>query len=248
MIFYNLLLLFLLITCLLKLIKSSCDNACSGHGICLDNGVCECFQGWGVGLSYDSGDCSQRICPYEFAWVDSPDRIGDHHKYVECSAKGICNRDTGECECFPGYEGKACSRTTCPNKCSGHGQCIYLAEQPFKSVIGDYYNYNYGVRYAIAFGKISSKTTIATITATTSFVSRLAINNKIAIGNDIYFIRDVNTVSFTVSYNIGGDKMSSNTTASFRVSFKESVSYSLLSLPPTNLKICLLYTSDAADE
>ena len=128
---------------LLAIATSSCDNSCSGHGVCLDNGVCQCYEGWGVGLSYDSGDCSQRICPFEYAWVDTPDRIGDHHKYVECSAKGICNRDTGECECFPGYEGKACARTTCPNECSGHGQCVYIDDEPFKSVVGDYNNFNF---------------------------------------------------------------------------------------------------------
>jgi hypothetical protein len=102
---------------------NSCDNACSGHGICGTNSVCQCYEGWGMGLSLDSGDCSQRICPFEYAWADTPDRVGNHHKYIECSAKGICNRDRGECECFPGYEGKACARTTCHNDCSGHGIC-----------------------------------------------------------------------------------------------------------------------------
>ena len=217
-------------------VSGSCDNDCSGHGICNEYGVCDCYSGWGIGLSIDGGDCSQRICPFEIAWVDSPDRIGNHHKYVECSAKGICNRDTSECECFPGYSGKACSRTTCPNRCSGHGQCIYLDKEPFKTVIGDYYNYNYGVRYAITEGTVAIKSYNSTITATPSFVSTLITNNKIAIGNDIYFIRDVFPTSFTVSVTIGGPKMSSDTSASFRISFKQSSSYSLLSLPPTNLR------------
>jgi hypothetical protein len=62
---------------------NSCDNSCSGHGVCGSNSVCQCYEGWGMGLSLDSGDCSQRICPFEYAWVDSPDRIGNHHKYVE---------------------------------------------------------------------------------------------------------------------------------------------------------------------
>ena len=217
-------------------VKGLCDNSCSGHGICNDHGICECFPGWGIGLSMDGGDCSQRICPFEIAWVDSPDRIGDHHKYVECSAKGICNRDTGECECFPGFDGKACSRTTCPNKCSGHGQCVYLDKEPFKSVIGDFNNYNYGVRYAIAEGRVGPTSFNTVITATTSFVSTLIPNNKIAIGNDIYTIRDVKSPTFSVSTTIGGVKMNSNATASFRVSFKQSSDYSLLALPPTNLR------------
>lgn len=48
------------------------------------------------------------------------------HYYMECSNKGSCNRDTGECECLPGYDGAACQRASCPgypDSCSGHGVC-----------------------------------------------------------------------------------------------------------------------------
>lgn len=48
------------------------------------------------------------------------------HYYMECSNKGTCNRDTGECECFDGYDGAACQRASCPgypDSCSGHGVC-----------------------------------------------------------------------------------------------------------------------------
>jgi len=107
---------------------SGCDNACSGHGTCGEHGLCTCYDNWGLGLAHYAGDCSERICPFEFAWVDTPDKSGRHHKYAECSAKGICNRNTGDCECFPGYEGKGCQRTSCPNGCSGHGQCKYIDE------------------------------------------------------------------------------------------------------------------------
>merc|ERR1712227_1028067 len=37
--------------------------------------------------------------------------------------KGLCNRDSGLCECFAGYDGHACQRASCPNDCSGHGTC-----------------------------------------------------------------------------------------------------------------------------
>lgn len=109
-----------------------CDNGCSGHGTCTQNGVCACYDNWGMGMGLDSGDCSQRICPFEFAWVDTPDKLGNHHKYAECANRGICDRDSGECECFPGYEGKACARTSCPNDCSGHGRCKFIEDLPFQ--------------------------------------------------------------------------------------------------------------------
>jgi hypothetical protein len=50
------------------------------------------------------------------------------HYYMECSNKGICDRKSGECECFDGYEGSYCQRASCPNDCSGHGTCETIAE------------------------------------------------------------------------------------------------------------------------
>jgi hypothetical protein len=122
------------------LAASSCDNGCSGHGVC-ECSQCLCYDNWGMGYDLDTGDCSDRICPFEFAWVDTPDDQGRFHKYAECAGRGICNRGTGECECFEGYEGKGCQRTTCPNDCSGHGTCEYIqnlgnANFPFDGATG----------------------------------------------------------------------------------------------------------------
>lgn len=53
------------------------------------------------------------------------------HYYMECSNKGTCNRGTGECQCYDGYDGVACQRASCPgypNSCSGHGVCKSISQ------------------------------------------------------------------------------------------------------------------------
>ena len=37
---------------------------------------------------------------------------------------GLCDRKTGLCTCFPGYDGVACQRTACPSNCYGRGICL----------------------------------------------------------------------------------------------------------------------------
>lgn len=108
---------------------AACPNGCSGNGVCGANDKCSCYQNW------QGADCSLRTCNYALAWADTADGTNSAHYYAECSNKGICDRKTGECKCFDGYEGKGCRRSTCPEKCSGHGTCEYIDE-----LAGDYYD------------------------------------------------------------------------------------------------------------
>lgn len=118
---------------------ASCPNQCSGHGTCGIDEVCACYPGWGS-VGNAGGDCSERFCHYELAWVDTPMRDGARHRYAECANKGTCDRGTGECNCFAGYEGKACGRQSCPNDCSGHGTCEYLKDLAFGITYNEYYD------------------------------------------------------------------------------------------------------------
>lgn len=85
---------------------------------------------------------------------------------------GICNRETGICECMPGFTGISCERLLCPvygktsytqltqdveenvnnipitNKddfCSGHGQCLSMETlATFGQINGEVQDYTYG--------------------------------------------------------------------------------------------------------
>jgi hypothetical protein len=153
---------------LATVVVSECPNACSAHGKCGAYDMCSCYRNW------MSNDCSERICQFGLAHVDTPKGdldsssgklsnadtivvpnnamypfgtteqypfVGDidgmeltntAHEYRECSNKGMCDRGTGTCACFEGYEGSACQRASCPvtngAMCSGHGTCHTIEE------------------------------------------------------------------------------------------------------------------------
>lgn len=63
------------------------------------------------------------------SWPSTFDPIGEAHFAMECSNRGLCGRETGECSCFEGFTGAGCRRTVCPDGCSGHGQCKSVRQQ-----------------------------------------------------------------------------------------------------------------------
>ena len=110
-----------------------CLNACSGHGQCTlssDGPTCNCYDGWGSAkdvTSYRAPDCSSKTCPLGSAWAwVATSNVSAHSEVVECSNKGICDHTTGLCQCVSGFMGPACERWSCPNDCSGHGQCLSM--------------------------------------------------------------------------------------------------------------------------
>lgn len=104
-------------------VAAHCPNGCSGHGECGASDKCKCYTKQNGDLEWVGPDCSERACPYDKAWIGYVANSNDVHPKVECSNKGQCDRSTGECACFDGYEGVACERTSCPNSCSNAGFC-----------------------------------------------------------------------------------------------------------------------------
>eukprot|EP00501_MAST-03F_sp_TOSAG23-6_P002425 GSMAST32.ASY1.ANO1.2534.1 assembled CDS len=119
----------LLIAINLSAVSAVCPNQCSNNGSCGESSKCTCYPG------YTGADCSLRECSFGLSWtaegtgvVPAGNGLGGLHPYTECSSKGICNRDSGECECFEGYTGQGCRRQQCPDDCSGHGRCVKLVK------------------------------------------------------------------------------------------------------------------------
>lgn len=107
-------------------------NFCNGHGAC-DNATstCNCYEGWGASTDitfYKAPDCSLRTCPSAKAWADLPSSSTNAHAIMECSNRGTCDRNLGLCNCMHGFQGSACERMSCPNNCSGHGQCLSMQQ------------------------------------------------------------------------------------------------------------------------
>lgn len=115
-----------------------CENHCSNHGTCEKNSNCNCFTGLDGEAEWTGPDCSLRTCPRDFAWVGDVINSNNLHPWVECSNKGSCDRKSGSCKCFDGYDGVACQRSTCPDNCNDRGTC--WPEKHLASKAGRHYD------------------------------------------------------------------------------------------------------------
>uniref|UniRef100_K3WEX2 EGF-like domain-containing protein n=2 Tax=Globisporangium ultimum TaxID=2052682 RepID=K3WEX2_GLOUD len=168
---------------------AECPNGCSGNGACMQKDMCNCYKNYQGNDCADrtcvfgyahvdtpKGDINMDQTRKTANWIlensqqhpaktyeyFNPDaKQNEAHFYMECSNKGICDRSTGLCTCFDGYEGVGCQRTVCPGKCNGHGTCesirelgakgegtLFGIEHPSGSVVYDLWDGNstYGCR------------------------------------------------------------------------------------------------------
>jgi len=120
-------------------------NYCSDNGICnFETGSCTCFRGYGAPadryhMMQDDfkPECSSRICPKgpAFGALSTDPNLG-MHRLIECSNNGHCDRNSGECMCFSGFEGFACQKMACPRPngdlnepiCSDRGICKKMSK------------------------------------------------------------------------------------------------------------------------
>jgi len=56
-------------------------------------------------------ELSTGTCPSGKAWADKAYATDKAHQLVECSNGGVCDRKSGQCQCFEGYTGHACQRS-----------------------------------------------------------------------------------------------------------------------------------------
>lgn len=120
------------------------DNACNSRGTCDGSFACSCQSTWD-----GSGDCSVRTCPVGYAWFDEAwANDNAHADGAECSNRGLCDRSTGACSCYTGFEGAACQRMSCGSGnplCGGFGECVHMAELATRTESnGDATAYTYG--------------------------------------------------------------------------------------------------------
>lgn len=90
-----------------KLAAAECPNACSGHGTCGAYDMCTCYNG------YMANDCSERVCPFGLAHVDSPKGDLNMNNDIEYKtvASGSQVYKLGASELFPIMQEVSCRRT-----------------------------------------------------------------------------------------------------------------------------------------
>lgn len=122
------------------------DPICHGHGTCSGSPAyrCECDN------EHTGPDCSLMTCSTGKSWFNFPSASNEAHSITQCSDMGICNGDSGLCECADGFAGAACQFFACPgpsgHPCNDHGNCLSVSSLAQRNrVNGDLVPINYGL-------------------------------------------------------------------------------------------------------
>jgi hypothetical protein len=110
--------------------SSACSSPCSGSGVCASSGTCSCLGGFSGTLceacmpGHYGPSCSP--CPQGCATCD--DGIGETGQCLNANTStpqggchclhGVCNNQTGECTCLPGWENPGDNTTAACSVCS----------------------------------------------------------------------------------------------------------------------------------
>lgn len=95
---------------------------CSDRGVCLENGLCSCYDGFGnsngAGIHLDVGHGDRVDCGNMVGVLREP-LIPASGEFVTncplgCLGNGICQTSTFVCVCDPPFEGPACEKMDCP--------------------------------------------------------------------------------------------------------------------------------------
>ena len=148
---------FLAAAFLMVTVVAECPNGCSGSGQCSAKDMCVCHKNYQgndcsqrtcphgyAHVDIPKGDLNMdrtrtstwglstgtpQVYPAGTYEYYNPDALaGEGHFYTECSNNGLCNRETGECQCFSSHIESSCQRTVCPNDCNGHGTWESISE------------------------------------------------------------------------------------------------------------------------
>mmetsp|Transcript_14364 Transcript_14364/g.31477 ORF Transcript_14364/g.31477 Transcript_14364/m.31477 type:complete len:110 (-) Transcript_14364:173-502(-) len=100
--------------------RNRCFNDCNGRGLCLPQRVLAERAGYNYTVPWDSmkvwgclcdkgfrgPDCSQQEC------ASRGDPLGGYGNEAgrDCSGRGHCDFESGQCSCFQGFHGEACNK------------------------------------------------------------------------------------------------------------------------------------------
>ncbi|XP_062616760.1 teneurin-2-like [Saccostrea cucullata] len=126
---------------------SSCERDCFGHGLCDNQGRCQCFNGYHgpycselecPRLCNGQGEYRQGVCVCHEGWKGPEcDTPANKCENPTCNNRGRCV--DGQCQCDKGFTGPHCGIVTCIDpSCSGNGLCHLGKCVCYKGFKGDH--------------------------------------------------------------------------------------------------------------